>query len=241
MALLFEYEKDIDTGALPFMCHEKDSTIYNYYIDNELAMDKRAFANFGYYDDISFDNEARHLTTKAVSKIGVKNFPGIGGIGFYKDAYSDDSRIVAPIHIEAEKQEAPMLVTVEELDGKLHIVISPPEDITYTCYRVIVRQSPFAFEYITYKTDYLVDLPTVKGDYAVYCIGYDEDMGTISEDSNILPLTISTGTETWIPSYEMPVDVNARLAAIETEIKNYPDDDISQSVAEVITEVMSGV
>ena len=240
MALLFEYEKDITTGVQPFMSHERDSVIYNYYIDNEAAMDKRTFVDFGQYDNVIFDNQARHLTTRAVSKIGVKNFPGIGGIGFYKDAYSEESRVVVPIHVQVDKQEAPMLIKVEELDGKLHIVISPPINIKYTCYRIIVRQSPFAFEYITYKTDYLVDLPTVKGDYIVYCIGYDEDMAVVSEDSNELPLTITTGTEAWIPSYEIPVDVNARLAAIETEIKNYPDDDISQSVAGVITEVMSG-
>lgn len=241
MAFLFEYEKDIPTGAQPFMSHERDSVIYNYYIDNEIAMDKRTFADFGHYDNVTFDNQARHLTTRAVSKIGIKNFPGIGGIGFYKDAYSDESRIVAPIHVQVDKKEAPILIKVEELDGKLHIVISPPTNIKYTCYRVIVRQIPFAFEYITYKTDYLVDLPTVKGDYTVYCIGYDENMGTVSEDSNILPLTINTGTETWIPSYEIPVDVNARLAAIETEIKNYPDEEITSSITEVITEVMPNI
>ena len=64
---------------------------------------------------------------------------------------------------------------------------------------MVVRQNAFAFEYITYKTDYMVDLPTVKGDYIVYCIGYDEEMGTVSEDSNELPLTILSGTDTWKP------------------------------------------
>lgn len=220
MALLFEYEKDIPTGAQPFMSHERDSVIYNYYIDNEVAMDKRAFADFGHYDNTTFDNQDRHLTTKAVSKIGIKNFPGIGGIGFYKDAYSDESRVVAPIHVQVDKQEAPILVKVEELDGKLHIVISPLANIKYTCYRVIVRQISFAFEYITYKTDYLVDLPTVKGDYTAYCIGYDENMGTVSEDSNELPLTITTGTETWAPYYETVTDLEQRVTNIEDDIGN---------------------
>lgn len=219
MALMFDYERDLETGTQPFISHEKNSVLYNYYVSNELAMDKNASIKGGQYEDVVFDNEARHLTTKAVSRIGIKNFPGIGGIGFYKDAYSDDSLIVAPIHPDHKEYDAPTLVTARIEDNRLHIVITPPDNITYTCYRVIARQGAFAFEYITYKTDYYVDVPTVKGQYSVYCMGYDEDNGTVSENSNELILNVLTGDPDWQPYLTAIDDLNTRMDATETLVE----------------------
>lgn len=200
MPLQFEYDIELDTGTQPFICHEEDSSIYNYYIDDELAaIDTSSSIHEGHYESVAFSNPDRHLTTRAVDRIGIKNFPGIGAIGFYKDAYSDESRIVAPILIEGKRYDAPTITTAEIVDDKLHIVIQPAKDIQYTCYRVIVRQQQFAFEYITYKTECFVDKPTVKGDYIVYCIGYDENNGTVSEDSNDVALTVLDGTDDWKP------------------------------------------
>lgn len=218
MALVFEYQKTLQTGSLPFICAEKDSTLYNYYMSDDTALDTHAKAPYGQYADVAFANENRHLTTKAVSKIGIKGFPGIGAIGFYKDAYSDESHAIAPIHTERDKTNAPTLTTVEVVNGKLHIVITPPNDISYTCYRVVVRQDPFAFEYIMYKTDYVVDLPTVKGNYYVYCMGYDENTGMVSEDSNELTLTIETGTDNWEPYFETVADLGHRISAIDATL-----------------------
>lgn len=224
MALIFDYEKDLDTGAQPFISHEKNSVLYNYYISNELAMDKNASINGGLYDDVLFKDEARHLTTKAVSRIGVKNFPGIGGIGFYKDAYSDDSRVVAPIHPDHKEYESPTLITARIEDNKLHLVVSPPSNLTYTCYRVVVRQEAFAFEYIIYKTDYFVDAPTVKGQYTAYCIGYDEDNGTVSENSNELTLMVPNGADDWAPHFEDITALQQRVADTEQAISTINDD-----------------
>lgn len=218
MALNFEYEKDLSTGAQPFISHEKDSILYNYYIVDEKALDRSASAPGGYYDNVVFENEERHLTTKAVSRIGIKNFPGIGGMGFYKDAYSDECHIVAPIHTNKSKYGAPVLTKIEVIDNKLHIVITPPGDLEYTCYRVVVKQQQFAFEYITYKADYYVDLPTVKGDYVAYCIGYDEETGVFSENSNELNLTITTGSEDWSPDSYDTSEFERRITELEDDI-----------------------
>lgn len=234
MALTFEYTKAIDTGSQPFISAEKDSMLYNYYIDNELAMDKSATAAYGNYDTVDFVDEDRHLTTKAVSRIGIKNFPGIGAIGFYKDAYSDDSFVVAPVHAKRDRRGIPTLAKVEIVDNKLHIVITPPEGIKYNVYRVIVRQGTFAFEYILYKTDYYVDKPTVKGEYILHCVGYDEDMGTVSEDSNALALTVDTGSPDWNPDSIDMTDIDSRLTKIEEEIQNYPDEEISEGISNIL-------
>lgn len=235
MSLRFEYVRDLETGEQPYICHEPNSVIYNYFIRNEKALDTHAIVPYGLYDnDIVFANEERHLTTKAVDRIGIKNFPGIGGIGFYRDAYSDDSRVIAPIHAEVNRHGAPILQSIAVEEGQLHIVIQPPSNIEYTCYRVIVRQEAFAFEYIVYKTDYLADLPTVIGTYQCYCIGYDENTGDISEDSNILSLTITEGNPDWKPYIPSIGDIERRVTAIEAEIQNYPDEEIHNDIAEIL-------
>ena len=218
MALTFEYVKELDTGLYPHIAHEADSTIYNYFVNGAQAKDKSAVATLGHYDNIAFGNEDRTLTTKAVSSIGIKNFPGIGAIGFYKDAYLNEGHIVAPVHQVVQKYDAPELVSVNVAEDKLHIVITQPSSLDYTCFKVIVRQGDFAFEYTMYKPDALVDLPTVKGTYTVYCIGYDESTGSISEDSNELALTITTGSEDWKPEASDTGNLEARVAALELAV-----------------------
>lgn len=223
MSLIFEYEKELEVGEQPFLSHEPNSVIYTYFIDGEIALDKYGMADLGNYENITFDDEKRSITTKAVTKIGVKNFPGIGGMGFYKDAYQDECRIIAPIHIKRDNMDAPVLIKAEIENGLFHIVINPPEDLPYTCYRVIAKQGHFAFEYITYKLDYFVDIPTVKGEYIVYCIGYDEANGVVSEYSNELTLTVTTGTDDWAPYYETVADIQQRVTKLETTVKDVSD------------------
>lgn len=234
MALVFEYVKDLYTGAQPQICHEPNSSIYNYFIREERALDTHSGHVLGQYDSIAFIDEERHLTTKSVDRIGIKNFPGIGGIGFYRDAYSDDSRVVAPIHIQTRQLSAPVLQAITVEDNMLHIIIAPPDDITYDCYRVVVRQDAFAFEYIVYKTDYRVDPPTVTGTYQCYCIGYDESTGVVSEPSNEVELVVTVGNPDWKPYIPSIGDIERRVATIEDEIQNYPDEEIHEAIAAVL-------
>lgn len=223
MSLVIEYEKDLNTGVQPFISHERTSVLYNYYIDGEMAKDTSAAAAFGHYDNVSFSNEERHLTTQSVSRIGIKNFPGIGGIGFYRDAYSDSGRILAPIHHTQERYEAPQLTTVEIVGNQLHIVITPTEKVNYNCYRVVCRQDAFAVEYITYKEDIYVQKPPVKGNYSCYCIGYDEGMGTVSEDSNELQLVVVTGRDTWKPDIVDITELERQIAALDEKVGDIGD------------------
>lgn len=234
MALIFEYEKDLVTGAQPQICHEPNSSIYNYFIREERALDTHSEHVFGQYDNITFVDEERHLTTRAVDRIGIKNFPGIGGIGFYRDVYSDESHAVVPIHVSVQRLNAPVLKSVTVEDNMLHIIIAPPDDITYDCYRVVVRQDAFAFEYIVYKIDYRVDLPTVTGAYQCYCIGYDESTGVVSEPSNEVELILENGNPDWKPYIPSIGDIERRVATIEDEIQNYPDEEIHGAIAAVL-------
>ena len=128
MALIFEYVKDLVTGEQPFISHEPNSVLYNYYVEDNFALDTSTSIHNGDYTDITFSEIQRHLTTKAVARIGIKNFPGIGGIGYYKDLYSDDNKILAPIHTPRTFYDAPMLQIVEVVGDKLHIVITPPKN-----------------------------------------------------------------------------------------------------------------
>lgn len=234
MALVFEYEKDLDTGAQPQICHEPDSIIYNYFIREERALDTHSEHAFGQYDNVTFVDEERHLTTKAVDRIGIVNFPGIGGIGFYRDAYSDDSRVVAPIHVTAQHLSAPVLQSVTVEEDKLRIVITPPSNVNYNVYRLVARMDNLAVEYITYKTEYRVDLPTVKGAYTCYCIGYDESTGAVSDPSNEVELVITTGNPDWKPYIPSIGNIEQRVSTLENEVKDYPDEEVHEAIAAVL-------
>ena len=232
MALTFEYTKNLNTGSQPYIAHEPDSSNNNYYIDGEQAKDRSSPEVLGIYDNITFSNEDSSNTTHAVNSIGVKNFPGIGAIAFYTDSYLDEAHIVAPVHNRPDKHEAPVLTTAEIVDDKMHIVITPNKDIKYKCYRVIARQGTFAFEYITYKTECLVDAPSVIGEYSVYCIGYDEAYSSISEDSNIIEITIENGSPDW-----SPVDTNSlakRVSAIEDDLVPYDSSALNSEIDAIL-------
>lgn len=194
----------------PYLIQEPDNKIFQYYIlpKKHTAWDKQTEVPLGQYDVLPWGFPYKHLTTRAVSKIGVKHFPQIGAIGFYKDLYTALSTVLAPIHEYPEMYNPPTLQVA--LTGNIvSLKIMPPDSSEYTCYRVIFRNSYFAVEYIVYNLEEEVDPPLVKGDYEVYAIGYNENTGTYSSWSNIVPLTITEGRDTWEPeSLKVPMKLS---------------------------------
>lgn len=200
MALIFEYEKDLESGAYPFICHEPDSTIYNYYINNNLAKDRHSIAPLGQYQSFAFGKEESHITQKTVSKIGVKNFPRIGGIGFFKDKFSGVYNILIPIHDDNRELLSPAtLEMVDNEDGTLTFTIIPPLDVEYFCYRIVLDNAGFTYEHITYELEITVKKPDVIGQYNIYCIGYVNEGEYVSTNSNIITLEVTEGREDFRP------------------------------------------
>lgn len=199
MALMFSTELSLGAAATPFLGHEPSNDLWQYYMtDKSRAEDKKSIPELGRYDDLAWSAPEQHLTIRAVSRIGIKHFPRIGAVGFYKDKYTGVSNILAPIHVVRELTAAPTL-EASIVDGSLRVVITPPKDITYLCYRIVMRNEYFADERITYELDSLLPLPAVVGEYAVYAVGYNDNTNALSARSNDIVINVDAGKPTWAP------------------------------------------
>lgn len=210
MALAFEVIKNLTTEVdqnvepyyvrTPYLIHEPDNSLFQYYIkpDTSEAWDKRADVVLGQYKTLSWGDLQHHLSTRAVAKIGAKQFPQIGAIGFYKDLYTSQSYILAPVHDDQETFDPPTIAATPS-GNVVKLTITPPEDVTYTCYKVIMRSGYFAVEYVVYNTTTTVTKPLVNGVYEVTAIGYNELTGVYSSPSNIVNITVTGGRSNWEP------------------------------------------
>lgn len=202
---LTESEHSIDPKLVrtPFIANEPDSELVQYYISPvSMAEDKALLLNQHNYTDANWGNKKKRLTARSVARIGVKAFPGVGAIAFFKYLYEDRSMILCPVNNNKTQFTAPTLKMVIS-DNDLIFTITPPKDIIYKCYRIILRNDYFAYEYITYENTLTVSKPEVKGTYTIYCIGYVNEGEAISFDSNVLELNITTGQNSFAPKAEI--------------------------------------
>lgn len=210
MSLAFEVIKNLTTEVAqnvapylvrtPYVIHEPDNSLFQYYIKpgTDEAWDKRADVLLGQYKELPWKDPQHHLSTRAVSKIGAKQFPQLGAIGFYKDLYTSQSYILTPVHDKQEIFDPPTLAAFVSGDV-VNITITPPEDVTYSCYKVIMRSGYFAVEYVVYNRASSVPKPLVNGAYEVTAIGYNELTGTFSSPSNLININVTGGRSSWEP------------------------------------------
>ena len=175
------------------MGHEHDNELVQYYIYDSFAGDKASTYPVG-----TWCKPGHRMTNKEVQDIGIKSFPRLGAFGFFKYKYNGKSVIMVPINIDQIQYTAPVLA-MTITDNDITFTITPPLDITYECYRIIVRCDYFALEYITYRNTLTIDMPIVKGTYDITCVGYISEGEAISYDSNELSLVVTTGLESFVP------------------------------------------
>ena len=225
MSLTFEYILDISEGSIEpslteqhFITNEPNGDILNYFVKNDMAKEKvQKYEPITEYDKISFTKITARLTTRSVSKIGIKAFPRIGSYGFYKDKNTGLSTIVCPINTLTIKDKAPTL-KFSYSGSRCHFEIKPPLGSNYECYRIVFSNGDFSEEYITYETTYDCDAPGVLGTYEVYCIGYVEKEQKVSSKSNKFSYTVTSGKESFAPdnsiSYYTKEQIQAMIAAL---------------------------
>lgn len=176
--------------------NEPDNTITKFFIEAHRQGNHLGDVTLSNYDNINWQHSNGLMTSQNVSDIGIKTFPQIGAIGFYKLRYETRSLILAPIYTKSKKYAAP-LMTVEDLDGMLRITLTDPEDVTYECYRVVVRAGYFAEEYVTYEPVIDIPSPTDAGIYAVSAFGYLNEQ-LASQESDIQYITVAGETDSGV-------------------------------------------
>lgn len=190
------------------MGNEPNNELIQFGITDDQQVNDHTQITDSNYTGLTWEVIAALMTQRAISRIGIKNFPQVGACGFFVDKYTEQTTILIPIKSDDNVYSPPTLA-VSEVTGGISITITPPEDITYTCYKVIMRSGYYANEYVVYDTTATLPTPSVIGDYDVYAIGYNEDTGIISSWSNIETLSITSGNPDWSPA---PLSVSMSLA-----------------------------
>ncbi|MEG1636138.1 MAG: hypothetical protein RR324_01365 [Cellulosilyticaceae bacterium] len=196
------------------MGHEPTNELVQYYIYDAFTNDKEST-----YPILAWQKPGNRLTSREVQDIGIKSFPGIGAFGFFKYKHNGKSMVLVPINHNPTQYKAPVLA-MSTTGTKVTFTIVPPADITYECYRIILRSGYFAYEYITYRSTLEIDIPDVNGTYSIVCIGYTAEGKAISHDSNELSLVVTTGHDSFVPSSDMSYytkdQIDAMLGQIAT-------------------------
>lgn len=183
--------------------HEsEDGEIVQYYIDSEgIPADKNSHAigvynkysnQYEYFDypELKWNSQKRRITTRKADRLGVKAFPGVGACAFYKIAYQVLSKVVIPVNNRQKLYPHPTQV-VTVTGNTMHFVFTDPEDVTYQCYRVVLRCGEYAEEHITYEHELDCMLPQMNGEYEATVQGYISEGEEVSEISPEYTFTVN--------------------------------------------------
>lgn len=187
-------EGDKNTYAIGIPVHDEYGDIDHYtYVD---------------YSDVIWNAPKARITRQKIDRLGVKAFPGVGAIAFYKLAYRNLCQIVAPVNYNKIRQRAPTLQAEVSPDQySVTFTLSNPIDpqthedtVTYMAFRICLVLDYHQLEYITYeKTLTVTNLP-VSATYLCYAIGYLDEGEISSYESNSISLNLR-GLYTQWPIY----------------------------------------
>lgn len=232
MALIFEGNIELSTfpdnpdpklvDQLSIIHEAIDGELVQYYIDRTTSTegDKNTYAigvpvqdeygnidHYAYvnYPDVIWNAPKARITRQKIDRLGVKAFPGIGAIAFYKLAYRNLSQIVAPVNYNKARQKAPTLQAEISSDQySVTFTVSNPIDpqthedaVTYIAFRICLVLDYHQLEYITYeKTLTVTNLP-ISANYLCYAIGYINEGEICSYESNSIVLNLKGIYDQW--------------------------------------------
>lgn len=209
-------------SQLSIIHESSDGELVQYYIQprNQTQGDKNTYAigvfdketrSYSYHDypELEWAEPGQRICGNRIERLGVKAFPAIGAIAFYKLAHRKITRIVAPVNKKGKKQEAPTLEASVNPDGTVSFTITPPEKPKYECYRIVMTYDIYAEEYVTYDLELTVPAPRISGEYKCYAVGYGEEGQMLSRDSNVITLTLTGKSDTFERPYYMKSELSA--------------------------------
>ena len=218
-------------GQLSIIHESSDGELVQYYVrlDNQSQGDKNTYAigvydedtkeyTYNDYPDLTWGKPMQRITGNRIERLGVKAFPMIGAIAFYKLMFRKITRIVAPVNKKLHKQEAPMLSAVVNGDHTVTFTITPPEEPEYECFRIVMMYDIYTEEYVTYDLEMTVPQPRITGTYECYSVGYGGEGQLLSRDSNMITLSLIGKSATFQRPYYMKSEITAlegRIAALE--------------------------
>lgn len=182
-------------GIQNFLANQPDNSLYQHYVsDKHTPWQVHAKITFADYDSLSWSNPPEVcMTPREVRHIGVKSFPQLGAIGFYRLRYRDLSRVVVPLHPDKEKNLAPVLSLALGADRKIlsYTITAPDEkEVDYDCYRIELECNGRTESHVVYELSGELEVPEQKGTFLCHAIGYLQEGQICSKDSNVISLDL---------------------------------------------------
>ena len=249
MALIIENTIDLTAYAdnpapkvvsqLSIIHESSDGELVQYYIKpgNQTQGDKNTYAigvfdkdsrTYSYHDypELVWGEPGQRICGNRIERLGVKAFPAIGAIAFYKLMHRKITRIVAPVNRKSKRQESPTLDAQVNLDDTVTFTITPPDKPKYACYRIVMQYDIYIEEYVTYDLELTVPAPHITGEYRCYAVGYGDEGQLLSKDSNVITLSLIGKSATFQRPYYMKSELTAAERDADQryqELENYTE------------------
>ncbi len=115
---------------------------------------------------------SNHLfSSQELISYGVRSFPHLGPYAFWREKYSDNTKIIIPLYNE-DKGKLPTLA-LSVSNGYVNYSITPPSQSNYYCYKIHFTKGWFRRDIVTYELEGNIELE--EGEYQVSCRGYSKD------------------------------------------------------------------
>lgn len=182
-------------GMQNFLANQPDNSLYQHYAsNNHTPWQVHTQITLADYDNLSWSSSPEVcMTPREVRHIGVKSFPQLGAIGFYRLRYRDLSRVVVPLHPDKEKNVAPVLSLSLDADRKVlsYTITAPDEkEVKYDCYRIDLECNGRTVSHVVYELSGELEVPEQEGTFLCHAIGYLQEGQICSEDSNVISLDL---------------------------------------------------
>ena len=226
-------------SQLSIIHESSDGELVQYYIQplNQTQGDKNTYAigvfdkdsrTYSYHDypEVEWNTPGQRICGNRIERLGVKAFPAIGAIAFYKLMHRKITRIMAPVNRKDKRQKEPALEAVVNPDGTITFTITPPEKPEYACYRIVMQNDIYIEEYVTYDLELTVPAPHITGEYRCYAVGYGDEGQLLSKDSNVITLSLIGKSATFQRPYYMKSELTAAERDADQryqELENYTE------------------
>lgn len=215
-------------SQLSIIHESSDGELVQYYIHpgNYTQGDKNTYAigvfdkgtrsySYAEYSEVVWNEPGQRICGNRIERLGVKAFPAVGSIAFYKLMHRKITRIVAPVNRKKAKNEAPTLEATVNADGSVTFTITPPEKPEYSCYRIVMEYDIYSEEYVTYDLELTVPAPGISGEYKCRAIGYGDEGQMLSKDSNVITLALIGQSDSFERPYYSKAEMSAMARASE--------------------------
>ncbi len=215
-------------GQLSIIHEASGGELVQYYIDPENGTqgdkatravgvydgDTRSYS-YTEYGSAVWGPPGQRICGNLIDRLGVKAFPDVGAIAFYRLKHRNITRIVAPVNPKDRRRTAPALEAAVNGDGTVTFTVTPPEDPEYACYRIVMQCGIYTEEHITYETGVTVPPPRITGEYVCHATGYGQEGQLLSRDSNAVTLALTGASD----AYRTPHCTRGETAALEERIR----------------------